>query len=321
MTHARFTSFIPVVALPLTIVACSAPEHVAGARQAAAPNLAIAASAAGIPDISFYNSRAGITVVDQNGAGNSLGSSWSNIGWGRGGAGTLTSPFRLIYNSASKSSTGQVIMMADVYLDAGTDKLVNARAVPTANGNNSPALSPDNSLIAYTKSTGGTTQALLSTINSDGTNELVRFTTLGGYALARPVFSPDGKKIAVIMNQIGVPATYSIQVIDLVLGGNTVPLAAGVFSVNDLDWTNNNELVLTAADGSGISKVYGLDMNTAGSVPVFITNGIRAAASGDGSKIVYTAAAGNTDLVIYDRIAGTRKTIVSGYAYGAAWRK
>ena len=124
------------------------------------------------------------------------------------------------------------------------------------------------------------------------------------------------------MHQIGVAATYSIQVIDLSLGGSTAPLAAGVFSsVNDLDWTNNNEIVLTAIDGSGISKVYGLDMNTASSVPVFNTNGINAAASGDGSRIVYTAAAGNKDLVIYDRLAGTRKTIVSGYAYGAAWRK
>lgn len=330
MTRARVPSFIAVIPIALLIAACTAPERVAGTSVVATPSLAVGANsaapspAAGIPEIAFYNSSSGITVVDQNGAGNALGPSGSNINWGRGGSGTLASPFHLVYNSAST----QQIMLADVYLDAGRDKLVNARSVPTLNGNANPALSGD-TLITFYTTPGGTAVSRLSTVNSNGTNEQVRFTTPGGYALARPVFSPDGQKIAVIMFDIfSNVATKSIEVIDLMSSNSrTTVLTAGSsgLSFQDLDWTDNNELIITAFEiSSGIYKIYGLDMNNPSSGPNFITNGQSAAASADGSQIVYTPLCSNKcnqSLVIYNRAAKTNRTVVSGYAYGAAWRK
>jgi TolB protein len=129
----------------------------------------------------------------------------------------------------------------DFESDMGGKKL--ARVTATAEGESSPAWSPDGQWLCFATRTGGR-RRLVKTRPNGG--PMFRLKTSGVINPSDPAWSPDGKQIAFTSHMGG----FNICVVPA-QGGEAIPLARG----EDPSWAGNNRtLIFTLRTGKGVNK-------------------------------------------------------------------
>ena len=267
------------------------------------------------PDLVFRNSGGGLSVVNQDGSGSTqILRSGAYPEWGPGGSGTQADPYKLVYEPSPGSG---VIGLAAVYLDGrGKPVAGNILSISAAFGAFWPTYSPAGDRVAFVESRPNN-NAAISSIATDGSNEIEHYAAPVGSTLFDPVYSPDGSKIAFIEYAIGNPSTASVKEVDML--GNVTTLVpsesfAGIWSI---DLSSNQKLGMEVSDGNNHYKVYTLDLSTPGANPIYIADGEGVGFSPDGSKIAYTGVGGK-NLYIFN--GSSSSLILRGFAGEPDWR-
>jgi Tol biopolymer transport system component len=265
------------------------------------------------PDLVFRNSGGGLSVVNEDGSGSTqILRSGPEPEWGPGGSGTQADPYKLVYEPSSG-----VIGLADVYLDSrGKPVARNISTISAAFGAFWPTYSPAGDRVAFVESRPNN-YATISSIATNGSNEIEHYAAPVGSTLFDPVYSPDGSKIAFIEYTIGNPSTASVKEVDML--GNVTPLVPpGSFNgIWSIDLSSNQKLGMEISDGNNHYKVYTLDLSTPGANPVYIADGEGVAFSPDGSKIAYTGLNGK-NLYVFD--GSSSRLILRGFVDDPDWR-
>ena len=267
------------------------------------------------PDLVFRNSGGGLSVVNQDGSGSTqILRSGAYPEWGRGGSGTQADPYKLVYEPSPGSG---VIGLAGVYLDSrGKPVAGNIRSISAAFAAFWPTYSPAGDRVAFVESRPNN-NAAISSIATDGSNEIEQYAAPVSSTLLDPVYSPDGSKIAFIEYAIGNPSTASVKEVDML--GNVITLvASGTFAgIWSIDLSSNQKLGMEVSDGNNHYKVYTLDLSTPGANPVYIADGEGVAFSPDGSNIAYTGIGGR-NLYIFN--GSSSSLTLRGFADDPDWR-
>jgi hypothetical protein len=266
------------------------------------------------PDLVFRDSRGGLSVINQDGSGSTkIFSSGAYPEWGPGGSGTQANPYKVVYEPSPGSG---VIGLAGVYLDSrGKPVAANISSISAAFAAFWPTYSPAGDRVAFVESRPNN-NAAISSIATDGSNEIEHYAAPVGSTLFDPVYSPDGSKIAFIEFVIN-GSTASVKEVDM-LGNVTTLVAPGTFArIWSIDISSNQKLGMEVSDGNNHYKVYTLDLSTPGANPIYIADGEGVAFSPDGSKIAYTGIGGR-NLYIFD--GSSSSLIFRGFADEPDWR-
>jgi Tol biopolymer transport system component len=242
------------------------------------------------PDLVFRDSRGGLSVINQDGSGSTkILASGAYAEWGPGGSGTQADPYKLVYEPTPGSG---LIGLAGVYLDnRGKPVAGNVSTISAAFAAFWPTYSPAGDRVAFVESRPNN-NAAISSIATNGSNEIEHYAAPVGSTLFDPLYSADGSKIAFIEYVIGNPSTASVKEVDM-LGNVTTLVPPGTFGgIWSIDLSSNQKLGMEASDGNNHYKVYTLDLSIPGANPVYIADGEGIAFSPDGSKLAYTGIGG-----------------------------
>jgi WD40-like Beta Propeller Repeat len=267
------------------------------------------------PDLVFRNSGGGISVVTQDGSGSTqILRAGAYAEWGPGGSGTRADPYKLVYEPSPGSG---VIGLAGVYLDSrGKPVAGNISSLTAAFAAFWPTYSPAGDRVAFVESRPNN-NAAISSIATNGSNEIEHYAAPVGSTLLDPVYSPDGSQIAFIEYVIGNPSTASVKEVDM-LGNVTTLVPSGSFAgIWSIDLSSNQKLGMEVSDGNNHYKVYTLDLSTPGANPVYIADGEGVAFSSDGTKIAYTGTGGR-NLYIFN--GSNSSLILRGFVDRPDWR-
>jgi Tol biopolymer transport system component len=209
------------------------------------------------------------------------------------------------------------INLAGVYLDSrGKPAVENISSINAAFGACWPTYSPAGDRVAFVEARPNN-NAAISSIATNGSNEIVHYAPPVGSTVIDPVYSPDGSKIAFIEFVMGNGSTASVKEVDM-LGNVTTLVASGSFGgIWSIDLSSNQKLGMEVSDGNNHYKVYTLDLSTPGANPVYIADGEGVEFSPDGSKIAYTGIGGR-NLYIFN--GSNSSLILRGFVDDPDWR-
>jgi Tol biopolymer transport system component len=265
------------------------------------------------PDLVFRNSGGGLSVVNQDGSGSTqILRSGAYPEWGPGGSGTQADPYKLVYQPAPGCGA---INLAGVYLDSrGKPVAGNISSINAAFGACWPTYSPAGDRVAFVEARPNNNPTI-SSIATNGSNEIVHYAPPVGSTVIDPVYSPDGSKIAFIEYVMGNASTASVKEVDM-LGNVTTLVPPGSFNgIWQIDLSSNQKLGMVVSDNP--EKVYTLDLSTPGANPLYVADGARVTFSPDGSKIAYTGVGGK-NLYVFD--GSTSSLILRGFVGNPDWR-
>lgn len=169
--------------------------------------------------------------------------------------------------------------LIDLATDADTVCLLNAAA----------DLSPDGLTVATTwttRTSGGETVSSLALIDTSRRRRkrLLRGTSADGYH--GPVFSPDGRTLAVIRTTVSTPSDTSYEFLELhrVAGGTPVAVQIGDVSVGEYVWSADGDTLYVAGDLHSRGAILAIDPATGRTRRVIaddaVYSGVRPTADG-----------------------------------------
>lgn len=164
-----------------------------------------------------------------------------------------------------------------------------------------PRWFPNGEAIVFTAYFEGRPVVYRLDLRSGGMTKLVNFPGMNTSA----AISPDGSKVAVILDKDGMPELYTIDL----RGGPRVRLTRGRAAESTPSWSpDGRRIVFSSEEGSGRPQIYIIDAN--GGTPQRISNPAFSryctspAWSPDGKKIAFVALIGGSfDICLYDMSA------------------
>jgi dipeptidyl aminopeptidase/acylaminoacyl peptidase len=153
-------------------------------------------------------------------------------------------------------------------------------------------ISPDGKTVAYVIRNAGKANAYSTNtdvflVSADGKGKATAITTGKGYDLG-PVFSPDGKSIAVrSMSRAGYEADKErLLIIDVKSKKETVVADAWDRSVSEITWAPDGKTIYTSTDNIGNHSIFSIDV-ASGKEKLLVEKGTNSGPMVAGSRLVF----------------------------------
>lgn len=181
---------------------------------------------------------------------------------------------------------------ADTMVDL-TPGMTTDSPVKPHDGMEDIAISPDGAWIAYEMRVGGREQAWTTNtdiflVPTDGKGKAIDLTVANKAYDFQPVFSPDGKSLAItMMTRAGFEADRTrLAVIDLATKKVRVVTEAWDRSVGSIEWSKDGKTIYTATDNIGNKSLFAIDV-ASGNAKLLVEKGTNESPRIAGDRLVY----------------------------------